>query len=80
MLIYDRDIVERFYTPSELKKKKGGILPPNKNKTWFDVQAIAICQAIPVISEAIYKAKFEIENCIGKMKKGDEMTEWYIRS
>ena len=79
MLCYDQDIAERFCTPSELKKKKGGILNPSKEKTWLDVQARAICQAMPIVSESIYKAKFEIENRIGKMKKGDEMTEWYIK-
>ena len=80
MLIYDQDIAERFCTPSDLKKKKGGILPPKKNRTWLDVQARAICHAMMVIFDATYKVRFEIENCIGEMKKGDEMTEWYIKA
>ena len=81
MLCYDQDIAERFCTPSELKKKKGGTLPPNKNRTWRDVQARAICQAMCVIFDATFKTEFEIENCIGgKMKKGDELTEWYIKA
>lgn len=80
MLCYDQDIAERFCTPSELKKKKGGNLNPSKGKTWLDVQARAICQAMRIVQEASWKAKFEIENRIGKMKKGDEMTESYIRA
>ena len=80
MLIYDQDIAERFCTPSELKKKKGGILEPNRQEKWLDVQARAICQAMRIIFDATFKAQFEIENCIGKMKKGDEMTEAYIRA
>ena len=81
MLCYNRDIAERFCTPSKLKEKKYGILPPSKNETWLDVQARAICQAMRIKFDATYIAQFEIENCIGKkMKKGDEMTEAYIRA
>ena len=80
MLCYDTQIAKRYCTPSELKKKKGGILKPNKKESWLDVQARAIYQAIVLIDDAIWKAKFEIENRIGKMKKGDEMTEWYIKA
>lgn len=80
MLISDQDIAKRFCTPSELKKKKGGILPPNKDKIWLDIQTRAIYQAIEVIFNATYKTQFEIENRIGKMKKGDKMTEAYIRA
>ena len=80
MLVSNPDIAERFCTPSKLKEKKGGILDPNKKESWLDVQARAIYQAITIISDAIWKTKFEIENRIGKMKKGDEMTEAYIRA
>ncbi len=44
-LIYDGDIAERLCSPSELKKKKGGDLPPNSRETWLDVQARALYQA-----------------------------------
>lgn len=81
MLCYDTQIAKRYYTPSELKKKKGGILEPNKKESWLDVQARGIYQAMILIDDAIWKAKFKIENSIGgRMKKGDEMTEWYIRA
>lgn len=80
LLCYDQQIASRYCTPSELKKKKGGILEPNKQEIWLDVQARAIYQAMRIVQEASWKAKFEIENRIGKMKKGDEMTESYIRS
>lgn len=44
-LIYDCDIAERLCSPSELKKKKGGDLPPNSREDWLDVQARALHQA-----------------------------------
>ena len=40
-LIYDGDIVERLYTPSEAKKKDYGRLKPIKGYTWLDIQARA---------------------------------------
>ena len=48
-LIYDRDIAERLCTPSELKKKKGGILRPNKREEWLDVQTRALFQAAVIV-------------------------------
>lgn len=44
-LIYDADIAERLCNPSELKRKKGGDLPPNSREEWLDVQARALSQA-----------------------------------
>lgn len=44
-LIYDSDIAERLCTPSELKRKKGGELPPNSRETWLDTQSRALNQA-----------------------------------
>ena len=44
-LIYDADIAERVSTPSELKRKRGGDLPPNASETWLDCQARALSQA-----------------------------------
>lgn len=48
-LIYDKDIAKRLCTPSELKKKKGGQLPPNEREEWLDVQARALYQAARLI-------------------------------
>lgn len=44
-LIYDGDIAERLCTPSELKKKDGGRLAPNRRDTWLDVQTKALIDA-----------------------------------
>ena len=41
-LIYDADIAERLATASDLKRKKGGTLPPNTSETWLDCQARAL--------------------------------------
>jgi hypothetical protein len=57
-LIYDCDIAARVCTPSELKRKKGGALPPNRNETWLDVQTRAINQALDLIARAARRASF----------------------
>ena len=44
-LIYDGDIAERLCTPSELKKKDGGRLAPNRREGWSDVQTRALRDA-----------------------------------
>lgn len=44
-LCYDADIAERLCTPSELKRKRGGDLRPNRSEEWLDVQARALFQA-----------------------------------
>ena len=44
-LIYDNEICQRLCAPWEIKRKRGGELPPNKHETWLDVQARALCQA-----------------------------------
>lgn len=44
-LCYDADIAERLCTPSELKRKRGGDLRPNRSEEWLDVQARARFQA-----------------------------------
>lgn len=48
-LIYDTDIAETICTPSELKRKKGGELQPNRYETWLDVQTRALKQAFSLI-------------------------------
>ena len=49
-LIYDADIAERVCSPSELKRKRGGDLPPNSNESWLDCQARALSQAARLIA------------------------------
>lgn len=49
-LIYNEDIAERFCTPSELKRVKGGLRMPNSHENWLDVQARALRQAWRLIS------------------------------
>jgi hypothetical protein len=48
-LIYHDHIAERLCTPSELKRCKGGELPPNSRKTWFECQTLALSQAAALI-------------------------------
>ena len=48
-LIYDTDIAERLCTPSELKRKRGGELPPNTSENWLDVQTRALAQACNMV-------------------------------
>ena len=44
-LCYNADIAARVCTPSELKRKHGGVYEPNSRETWLDVQARALYQA-----------------------------------
>lgn len=44
-LVYDEDIAKLLCTPSELKRKRNGALPPNSREEWLDVQARALAQA-----------------------------------
>ena len=44
-LCYDKQIAERVCTPSELKRKHGGMYEPNSRETWLDMQARALHQA-----------------------------------
>ena len=48
-LIYDKDICKRLCTPTEIKRKRMGKLPPNKNENWLDTQARALYQAVRLI-------------------------------
>jgi hypothetical protein len=50
-LIYDADIAERLCRPSELKRKKGGDLPPNACETWLDCQTRALNQAARLVAK-----------------------------
>lgn len=44
-LKYDSQIADRLCTPSELKKKEGGRLAPNRREGWLDVQTKALIDA-----------------------------------
>lgn len=48
-LIYNKDICERLAPPYLIKKKKNGVLPPNSEESWIDVQSRAIYQAWKLI-------------------------------
>lgn len=48
-LCYNEQIAERLCTPSELKRKRGGLLEPNSREKWVDVQARALFQAWKLI-------------------------------
>ena len=48
-LCYNADIAKRLCTPSELKRTKLGMLPPNGRENWLEVQARALWQAHRVI-------------------------------
>ena len=52
-LIYDEDIAENLCSPSELKKCKNGMLRPNKQEQWLDVQAQALFQAENLIKDCV---------------------------
>ena len=49
-LVHDCDIAERLCSPSELKRKRGGELPPNSRETWLDCQTRALWQAARLIA------------------------------
>lgn len=48
-LVYDADIAKAYCTPSELKRTRGGELPPNSRESWLDVEARAAFQATNLI-------------------------------
>ena len=52
-LIYDGDIAKTLCSPSELKKCKNGMLRPNKQEQWLDVQARALFQAENLIKDCV---------------------------
>jgi hypothetical protein len=48
-LVYDVDIAERLCTATELRKTRGGELPPNSRESWLDCEARAVYQAAAFI-------------------------------
>ena len=55
-LCYSSQIAARYCTPSELKRKNYGALPPNSCEDWLDLQARACNQAFRRIWRTILKA------------------------
>ena len=52
-LISNEQIAKTLCSPSELKKYKNGMLRPNKQDTWLDVQAKALVQAENLIKSRV---------------------------
>ena len=52
-LISNEQIAKTLCSPSELKKCKNGMLRPNKQEQWLDVQARALFQAEIIIMECV---------------------------
>ena len=57
----DYEIAERLCTPSELKKKKQGELPPRRGKSWLNLQARALRAASYVVKYHLKIKKHERE-------------------
>lgn len=56
-LVYNADIAGRLCSPSELKRKQGGDLPPNSREEWLDVEVRAVRQAAGFILRAVWRAQ-----------------------
>ena len=52
-LVLNEDIAKTLCSPSELKKCKNGMLRPNKQEQWLDVQTRALCQAENLIKSCV---------------------------
>ena len=52
-LICNEDIAKKLCSPSELKKCKNGMLRPNKQEQWLDVQTRALIQAENLIKSCV---------------------------
>ena len=50
-LIYDEEICKRLCAPWEIRRTKGGSLPPNSRENWMAVQARALYQASRIVLE-----------------------------
>ncbi len=48
-LITDEEICKRLSAPWEIRRTKGGILPPNSRESWLKVQARALYQASRIV-------------------------------
>ena len=54
-LCYNDQIAERLCTPTELKRTRNGMNPPNSREDWQDVQTRAVVQAYSRIRKAIHR-------------------------
>ena len=61
-LCYNSDIAKRVCTPSQLKRKRNGNLPPNSYEDWLDVQARALYEAFLRIKKAVRLNLWEANN------------------
>ena len=50
-LVTDEAVCRRLCAPWEVRKTKGGTLPPNNRETWMEVQARALYQAARLVLE-----------------------------
>lgn len=50
-LITDEEICKRLSAPWEIRRTKGGILPPNSRESWMEAQARALYQASRIVLE-----------------------------
>lgn len=48
-LITDEEICKRLSAPWEIRRTKGGILPPNSRESWLEAQARALYQASRIV-------------------------------
>lgn len=58
-LISDYEIAERLCTPSEIKKKKYGEMPPYRGMSWIALQGRALCAASYVVKSHLKIKKHE---------------------
>lgn len=52
-LIYNEGIAKTLCSPSELKRCKNGMLRPNRQEQWLDVQTRALIQAEILIKKCV---------------------------
>jgi hypothetical protein len=58
-LVCDSDIAERYCTPSELRRTRGGELWPSPSESWMDVEARGVESAMGVIAHAVIRVVIE---------------------
>ena len=54
-LITDEEICKRLSASWEIRRTKGGILPPNSRESWMEVQARALYQASRIVLQLAKK-------------------------
>ena len=56
-LVYNCMIARALCTPCEFQKSNNGTIPPNRRKTWGEVEATALIQAFSIIQLALKTVK-----------------------